>query len=208
MRGRARQQLPTKAFVTSQTNFALRQTSNNGEQVFWSDTVAYQHHSGVRQMLRAIAGISGAAMEQGITSAANISLNALTISSIQSGLSISTSAFSSINDEVEKIDKDLLIRSSFSIEVTSSDDTLWTKYHSAQEHDKDRPGVTHVDGDSQYRVASITKVLTTLGLLYQHESGKVSLDDPIDKYIPELKEADRGELPWKDITLRILASQL
>jgi len=102
----------------------------------------------------------------------------------------------------------LLAASSFSIEVTSGDATLWTKYHSAQQHDEHRPGVTHVDGDSQYRIASITKVFTTLGILYQHESGKLSLDDAVDKYIPELKESDRGELPWKDITLRTLASQL
>ena len=68
--------------------------------------------------------------------------------------------------------------------------------------------MTHIDGDSQYRIASISKVFTTLGLLYQHASGKLSLDDPIDKYIPELRDSDKGELPWKDITLRILASQL
>jgi CubicO group peptidase (beta-lactamase class C family) len=68
--------------------------------------------------------------------------------------------------------------------------------------------VTHVDGDSQYRIASITKVFTTLGLLYQHAAGNLSLDDAVDKYIPELKESDKGELPWKDITLRMLASQL
>jgi CubicO group peptidase (beta-lactamase class C family) len=92
--------------------------------------------------------------------------------------------------------------------VTSADATLWTKYHSSQQHDEERPGVTSVDGDSQYRIASITKVFTTLGLLHQHASGSLSLDDPVDKYIPELKESDKGELPWKDITLRTLASQL
>lgn len=92
--------------------------------------------------------------------------------------------------------------------MTSGDDTLWTKYHSAQRHDDERPGVTQVDGDSQYRIASITKVFTTLGVLYQHADGNISLDDAIDKYIPELAEPDSGELPWKDITLRTLASQL
>lgn len=68
--------------------------------------------------------------------------------------------------------------------------------------------MTNVDGDSQYRIASITKVFTTLGLLYQHDAGNVSLDTTIDKYIPELQEPDNGDIPWKDITLRILASQL
>ena len=127
---------------------------------------------------------------------------------MQSGPSIPASAFSAISDEIDKIDKDLTVRSSFSIEVTSSDATLWTKYHSAQQHDKTRPGATSVDGDSQYRIASITKSFTILGLLYQHALGNLHLDDSIDKYIPELKEPDKGELPWKDITLRTLASQL
>ena len=85
---------------------------------------------------------------------------------------------------------------------------MWTKYHHAEERDEERPGVAKVDGDSQYRIASITKVFTTLGLLYQHDAGNVSLDASIDKYIPELQESDSGDLPWKDITLRILASQL
>ena len=92
--------------------------------------------------------------------------------------------------------------------MTSADATLWTKYHSSQEHDENRPGVTNVDGDSQYRIASITKTFTTLGLLHQHALGNLHLDDPIDKYIPELRDPDKGELPWKDITLRTLASQL
>jgi CubicO group peptidase (beta-lactamase class C family) len=127
---------------------------------------------------------------------------------IQSGPTIAASAFSLISDEVEKLDKGLLASSSFSMEVTSGEATLWTKYHSAQQHEEHRPGVTEVDGDSQYRIASITKVFTVLGLLYQHAAGNLSLDDTVDKYIPELREPDKGELPWKDITLRALASQL
>lgn len=92
--------------------------------------------------------------------------------------------------------------------MTSGDETLWTKYHTASQLDDTRPGVANVDGDSQYRIASITKVFTTLGLLYQHDAGNVSLDTAIDNYVPELQSSDSGEIPWKDITLRILASQL
>jgi CubicO group peptidase (beta-lactamase class C family) len=91
--------------------------------------------------------------------------------------------------------------------VTSGDETLWTKYHTAQQHNKQRPGVTYVDGNSQYRIASVTKVFTVLGLLYQHAAGNLSLDDPVDKYITELRD-DGGAIPWKHITLRSLASQL
>lgn len=97
---------------------------------------------------------------------------------------------------------------SFSVEVTSQSETLWTYHHSAREHNKTRPGVTHVNGDSQYRIASITKTFTVLGVLYQHAAGNLSLDDPVDQYITELSGPESGVLPWKDITLRSLASQL
>ena len=52
------------------------------------------------------------------------------------------------------------------------------------------------------------KTFTVLGLLYQEKAGNLSLDDPVDKYIEELKEPQNGTLSWKDITLRSLASQL
>jgi len=98
--------------------------------------------------------------------------------------------------------------SSFSIEVTSDAATLWSHYHSAREHNATRPGAAHVDGDSIYRIASITKTFTVLSILQQHAAGNLSLDDPVSLYIPELSGPDSGEIPWKDITLRILASQL
>jgi CubicO group peptidase (beta-lactamase class C family) len=66
----------------------------------------------------------------------------------------------------------------------------------------------HVDGDSQYRIASITKVFTVLGLLYQHASPNFSLDDTIDMHIPELAASESGAIRWQDITVRSLASQL
>lgn len=47
-----------------------------------------------------------------------------------------------------------------------------------------------------------------LGVLYQHAAGNLSLDDPVDQYIAELSGPGSGVLPWKDITLRSLASQL
>lgn len=99
--------------------------------------------------------------------------------------------------------------SSFSIEVTSNTDTLWSHYHTARIHNATRPGDTHVDGASTYRIASITKTFTTLGILYQHAAGNLSLDDPVSHYIADFADPDsNGDIPWKDITLRIMASQL
>jgi CubicO group peptidase (beta-lactamase class C family) len=92
---------------------------------------------------------------------------------------------------------------SFSIEVTTSEDLLWELHHTARYKDSARPGAKEVNSDSVYRVASITKAFTTLALIQQHIAGNLSIDDTIDQYL-DLK----GDIPWKDITLRTVASQL
>jgi CubicO group peptidase (beta-lactamase class C family) len=97
---------------------------------------------------------------------------------------------------------------SFSVEVTSSKESIWSKHHTARERNTSRPDIPEVNGDAVYRVASVSKVVTVLGVLYQHESGKLSLDEPVDRYIEELREEQEGGVPWKDITLRSIASQL
>ncbi len=127
----------------------------------------------------------------------------------QDGAHVLASAFSSIETKIEKV----LAASkndtaSFSIQVTSTSANLWSHSHSASKRNASQPGVKIVDGDSLYRIASISKVFTTLGLLYQHQAGTLDLDTPISKYISELSGPNSGALPWKDITLRILASQL
>ncbi|KAM5349033.1 hypothetical protein ACJ41O_008856 [Fusarium nematophilum] len=88
---------------------------------------------------------------------------------------------------------------SFSVEITSTEETFFTYHHTAPK--LNTSGVDKVDGETIYRVASVTKVITTLALLLQDG---LSLDDPIAKYVPELREIDR----YKDVTLRMLASQL
>ncbi|RDW71019.1 putative FmtA-like protein FLP [Coleophoma cylindrospora] len=94
--------------------------------------------------------------------------------------------------------------SSFSVEITSSHGTLWETHHTARDKNTSRPGAATVDGTSVYRMASVTKAFTTLAIIQQHIAGNLSLDDPIDQYLPRLG----GEIPWKDITLRTVASQL
>lgn len=98
--------------------------------------------------------------------------------------------------------------SSYSIEVTSSRSTLWTTFHTATDKDPLRPGAEDVNGSSAYRIASITKTFTVLGILKQQAAGNLSLDDTVDKYVPQLRGRQNGSIPWKDITLRSLASQL
>lgn len=98
--------------------------------------------------------------------------------------------------------------SSFSIEITSSQETFWSYYHTARERDESRLGASVIDADSLYRIASITKVFTVLGVLQQHAAGNLSLDDPVKMYIEEFQDEKAGGLPWHSITLRSLASQL
>lgn len=97
---------------------------------------------------------------------------------------------------------------SFSVDVTSSERSLWSYHHTARERNASRPDIPHVNGEALYRIASITKSFTVLALLQQHAAGNLSLDDPVDKYIAELQGKQKGSIPWKDITLRSLASQL
>jgi CubicO group peptidase (beta-lactamase class C family) len=97
---------------------------------------------------------------------------------------------------------------SFSVEVTCSKQSLWSLHHTARDRNTSRPDIPQVNGDALYRIASITKTFTVLGILYQHAAGNLSLDDTVNKYLPELGDKSDGGIPWKDITLRSLASQL
>ncbi|KAI4948327.1 hypothetical protein J4E91_005748 [Alternaria rosae] len=99
-------------------------------------------------------------------------------------------------------------RTSFSVEITSSKDTLWSQHHTARERNASRPDIPEVNGDALYRIASITKTFTVLGILYQHAAGNLSLDATVNTYLKELGDKSNGGIPWKDITLRSLASQL
>lgn len=115
------------------------------------------------------------------------------------------SAFASLGEAIETFAADDGFNAtSFSIEVSSVDTTLWSHHHTAQELNSSRPGAHPVTDHSFYRIASITKTFTTLALLEQAAAGTLNLDEPVNKYLPELD----GAIPWKDITLRTLASQL
>lgn len=67
----------------------------------------------------------------------------------------------------------------------------------------DRPMTT----DSMFAIASMTKPITGAALMILVDEGKLSLDDPVAKYIPEFKNATVGDKPLaRDVTLRDLAT--
>jgi CubicO group peptidase (beta-lactamase class C family) len=62
------------------------------------------------------------------------------------------------------------------------------------------------DTDTAYNWASITKTMTAIAILQLRDHGKLSLDDPAVKYIPELRQAHDGFGPIDAITIRMLLS--
>ncbi|KAK5992288.1 Beta-lactamase-like protein [Cladobotryum mycophilum] len=93
-----------------------------------------------------------------------------------------------------------LTTTSFSVTLTSENETFFEYHHTAPVRSQ-RGGVSKVDGDTVYRIMSVTKVFNVLALLL---TAPRNLDDPISKYVPELD----GVEEYEDITLRMLAGQL
>ena len=96
---------------------------------------------------------------------------------------------------------------SFAVEVTSTSQSLWDYHHTASQRNATRPGA-NITRSVAFRIASITKTFTVLGILQQHAAGNLSLEDTVDKYLPTLGKKSKGGIPWKDITIRSLGSQL
>lgn len=63
-----------------------------------------------------------------------------------------------------------------------------------------------VDEETIYHWASITKTFTAVAILQLRDRGLLSLDDPIVKYVPELREVHNPFGPMEGITLRHLLS--
>ncbi|MFC7977226.1 serine hydrolase domain-containing protein [Streptomyces cinereoruber] len=57
-----------------------------------------------------------------------------------------------------------------------------------------------VTADMRHRVGSVTKTFTAAAVLQQVESGRIGLDAPIGRYLPELVPGERGDA----ITVRML----
>jgi CubicO group peptidase (beta-lactamase class C family) len=59
--------------------------------------------------------------------------------------------------------------------------------------------------DTLFAIASMTKPVTATAVMILRDEGKLSLDDPVAKYLPEFKDATlNGNPPEKEITLRHL----
>ena len=63
-----------------------------------------------------------------------------------------------------------------------------------------------VDADTIFHWASITKTFTGIAIMQLRDRGLLSLDDPIVKYLPELRQVHNPYGPMDAITLRMLMS--
>jgi len=63
-----------------------------------------------------------------------------------------------------------------------------------------------VDTTSVFRIASMTKSFTAMSILKLRDEGKLSLDDPAEKYVPELRDLKYPTTDSPKITIRHLLS--
>ena len=61
-----------------------------------------------------------------------------------------------------------------------------------------------VAGDTVFRIASMTKSFTAMAILQLRDAGKLSLDDPAEKYVPELRKLHYPTTDSPRLTLRHL----
>jgi len=68
------------------------------------------------------------------------------------------------------------------------------------------PSKAPVDTNTVFRIASMTKSFTALAILKLRDEGKLSLDDPAEKYVPELRGWKYPTSDSPKLTIRLLLS--
>jgi CubicO group peptidase (beta-lactamase class C family) len=63
-----------------------------------------------------------------------------------------------------------------------------------------------LDADTLFRVASITKTFTATAVVQLRDQGKLRLDDPLAKHVPEFSAVENPFGPIEEITVRRVAS--
>lgn len=73
--------------------------------------------------------------------------------------------------------------------VNKQGEIVFEKYYGLRDAERGLP----IDRDTIFGVASITKSFTSLAIMQLHEAGKLHIDDPVSKYIPEYHNKNQGE---------------
>ncbi len=87
----------------------------------------------------------------------------------------------------------------FSIALVDGNQIVWAQGFGYQDPEHKIPATAH----TVYRVGSVSKLFTDIGVMQMVEAGKINLDAPVSQYIPDFHPGD----PFKEpITLRELMS--
>jgi len=93
---------------------------------------------------------------------------------------------SEIESDIEKQRQDKKI-AGLSVAIVYDQEVLWSRGFGYADLEKK----ILADPTTVYRVGSVTKLFTALMLMQLRDAGKLSLDDPIEKYLPEFKIKSR-----------------
>ena len=96
----------------------------------------------------------------------------------------------------EMADKDL---PAFSIALVDGNQVVWAEGFGYQDPEHKVPATAH----TVYRVGSVSKLFTDIGIMQMVEAGKINLDAPVSQYIPDFRPQNPFTNP---ITLRELMS--
>jgi CubicO group peptidase (beta-lactamase class C family) len=89
-----------------------------------------------------------------------------------------------------------------SVGVVSGAALVWSKHYGyADMEEREAP-----TNDTAYRIGSITKQFTALALLQLVEQGKMRITDPLEKYVPEVKQVQKKFEGTPPITLLQVAT--
>ena len=84
-----------------------------------------------------------------------------------------------------------------SVGVVLGNRLIWSKHYGYAEVETQRVA----DNDTVYRVGSITKQFTALAMLQLVEQGRMRLTDPLEQYVPEVKQVKNAHAGTPPITL-------
>jgi serine beta-lactamase-like protein LACTB len=86
-----------------------------------------------------------------------------------------------------------------SIALVDDQKIVWARGYGFADADKKKPATA----DTVYRVGSVSKLFTDIAVMQLVEQGKLDLDAPVTKYLPDFKPISKYDKP---ITLRMLMS--
>ncbi|MES2278719.1 MAG: serine hydrolase domain-containing protein [Bacteroidota bacterium] len=105
----------------------------------------------------------------------------------------------------QRINNDLAkdnIHGSISVAIMKDDQIIWSGAFGYANSKTD----TLANTSNIYRIGSITKIFTSTLMMQLVEEGRIKLDDPVENYLPEIKNLDGYANLGTKITFRQLAS--